>query len=233
MYKRGKITLLLICLFYFLGFGKSEEKIKSDSLFSNALKNGIYLNIGISFPSMSIVFPGDFKTFDSNSHSLGLQANFEFGNRWNVLKFSSYFIGISCSWIQLGYSNFPSKYIMSINHWNSNNPISSNTEIRIVKIIPRIKYLLSKKCSIEASFGFSPTLFLGSQDASNTEISYFGYGLLLTPGLQMSWKNLFVGSEIGFGTLKGDYLMKIGVFEGYENIKYNVVSPRIYLGYNF
>jgi hypothetical protein len=216
------ISTICIC------FGGNDSLSVSNSS-KGQLKNGLYINLGVAFPSMSTVFNG----YTFNTNTLGVQPNIELGYQWYAIRKNNWGAGLRISWIQFGYSAYQPNYVYTNLTGNPELAQGGVGDLRILKVIPQFTYLLKNDMAFDISFEVAPTLYWGNETSSSITNHYSGLGALFAPGLRFRFQRFALGTDIGFGTLKGNFYWHDGSNSTNYNAKFAIFSPRFYMGMQF
>ncbi len=209
------ITLALVCLGLVSAHaGDSQnESIIGINKKKGMISNGVYLHLGLGFPSIS----------NFGTQSLGIQPTFEFGNQWMFYKNDNFGIGMNVSWLTIGGSSkAESGYRVSSFH------------LGLLKFGPMASFSPVDNIAIDAYFNFSPTMYFGaySYEYATVNNAFIMYGLALAPGAKFRYKKLAVGFEVQLG--RQTYVNSdLEDDDDLANFKVSYVNPRLLVGFKF
>ncbi len=177
------------------------------------ISNGLYLNLGLGFPSLV----GNLNT--SGSFSLGTQFNLEIGNQWYFVKNDKFGLGFKVSWLQLGYSGY--KLAIGRTHVG---------DFKFFKFGPQFSVGIANNMALDVAFDISPTTLFSANTPA--DMAYLTYGVLFGPNVRVRINRFAVGGELSFGSLTQRDLSDTRNPNGLTN-KVNFLYPRLYIGFSF
>lgn len=187
------------------------------------VSSGIYVNVGIGFPTLG-------------GNSRGVMPNVEFGNHFLFFKKEKFGVGMKFGWVNLGLSTFTDTYYGNNFYYSSVDMV--NFDFRFVKFGPLATFAFTEKIGLDVYIDAVPTMIIGvgtGTDIYGDETSYSDayFGVLVAPGAKFRFRMFTAGLDISVGSLYGDSDIDDDDDNDTDLNTRAMFMPRIYAGFKF